>query len=97
MKHDLKHWNRSSLWSLEAEETISIPWERALEGRRVAQWGVRYDYTNQAPANTKRGCQPDAFSKKWSFVDGKINCKINSDAGYSWLFSISWLWVIDQE
>jgi len=25
-----------------------IPWEKATEGRRVAQWGVRYDYSPQA-------------------------------------------------
>ena len=24
-----------------------LPWERAIEGRRVAQWGARYDYEQQ--------------------------------------------------
>lgn len=33
------------------EEDGYIPWEQAREGRRVAQWGVRYDYTNQAHAS----------------------------------------------
>ena len=27
-------------------EDASIPWEVATEGRRVAQWGYRYDYAS---------------------------------------------------
>ena len=29
------------------KEDKEIPWEYAIEGRRVAQWGVRYDYDKQ--------------------------------------------------
>ena len=27
--------------------SAELPWERAIEGRRVAQWGCRYDYEKQ--------------------------------------------------
>ena len=34
----LQHW---------LQHDSAIPWEQAIEGRRVAQFGVRYDYTTQ--------------------------------------------------
>ncbi|CAE7238448.1 unnamed protein product [Symbiodinium natans] len=37
-------WQELQRW---LQEDTSIPWERAIEGRRVAQWGVRYDYDKQ--------------------------------------------------
>lgn len=49
-------WAKLKTWM---EEMISIPWERALEGRRVAQWGVRYDYTNQCVDLTPVATIPD--------------------------------------
>eukprot|EP00933_Yihiella_yeosuensis_P000893 TRINITY_DN101432_c0_g1_i1.p1 TRINITY_DN101432_c0_g1~~TRINITY_DN101432_c0_g1_i1.p1 ORF type:complete len:220 (+),score=21.77 TRINITY_DN101432_c0_g1_i1:20-679(+) len=38
-------WTELKEW-LETEK--SIPWETAIEGRRVVQWGCRYDYDTQA-------------------------------------------------
>ncbi|CAK9051073.1 unnamed protein product [Durusdinium trenchii] len=40
-----KEWSALKRWMEECQE---IPWEKAIEGRRVAQWGVRYDYTTQS-------------------------------------------------
>eukprot|EP00930_Biecheleria_cincta_P063302 TRINITY_DN48831_c0_g1_i1.p1 TRINITY_DN48831_c0_g1~~TRINITY_DN48831_c0_g1_i1.p1 ORF type:complete len:457 (+),score=54.45 TRINITY_DN48831_c0_g1_i1:90-1460(+) len=37
-------WNSFQRW---LHEDAAIPWETAIEGRRVAQWGVRYDYARQ--------------------------------------------------
>ena len=37
------HWQELEAW---LAEDGSIPWERAPEGRRVAQWGYRYDYSS---------------------------------------------------
>ncbi len=36
-------WNALEAW---LAEDASIPWEVATEGRRVAQWGYRYDYAS---------------------------------------------------
>eukprot|EP01046_Picozoa_sp_COSAG06_P080551 COSAG06_NODE_27821_length_585_cov_7.133745_1_plen_63_part_10 len=36
-------WSALEAW-LAAD--ASIPWEVATEGRRVAQWGYRYDYAS---------------------------------------------------
>lgn len=37
-------WEAFQLW---LGHDTEIPWEKAIEGRRVAQWGVRYDYSRQ--------------------------------------------------
>ena len=34
-------WGELQVWLVSDPQ---IPWERAVEGRRVAQWGYRYDY-----------------------------------------------------
>lgn len=36
-----EQWQEMHTWLV---EDASIPWEVATEGRRVAQWGYRYDY-----------------------------------------------------
>eukprot|EP00931_Biecheleriopsis_adriatica_P042292 TRINITY_DN24103_c0_g1_i2.p1 TRINITY_DN24103_c0_g1~~TRINITY_DN24103_c0_g1_i2.p1 ORF type:complete len:413 (-),score=52.11 TRINITY_DN24103_c0_g1_i2:26-1264(-) len=37
-------WESFRQW---LSQDADIPWEKAKEGRRVAQWGVRYDYSRQ--------------------------------------------------
>ena len=41
-----------------------IPWEQAIEGRRVAQWGVRYDYSKQCVDLTPVASIPDEL-RQW--------------------------------
>ena len=50
-------WESFHEWLQECEE---IPWEVAIEGRRVAQWGARYAYDLQTVVRTGLDGKTDA-------------------------------------
>ena len=50
-------WLQLRHWLL--QPGAAIPWERAAEGRRVAQWGFRYDYMLHAVDKQPVGPIPD--------------------------------------
>ena len=54
----LEHWLASP----------GIPWERAVEGRRVAQYGCRYDYEAQGVDLTPCAPIPEVLRKVSSHV-----------------------------
>ena len=53
-----EQWLKLQSWM---EVDTEIPWEHAIEGRRVAQWGVRYDYVKQCVDVTAVTAIPDVL------------------------------------
>ena len=62
-----------------------LPWERAIEGRMVCQWGVRYDYDKQCVDHTNVGPIPQFLLSKLNvdsteYTQCIINCYNSNDA-----------------
>ena len=63
----------AELWAeLEAwlgSDASMIPWEVATEGRRVAQWGFRYDYSSHSVDETPVGSAANRSKVISNFAD----------------------------
>ena len=67
-------------WLESPPEASGVPWERAIEGRRVAQWGCRYDYGTQSVDTTTPVAPIPACLRGWlPGVDASYTqCIVNS-------------------
>ena len=67
-------------WLESPPEESGVPWERAIEGRRVAQWGCRYDYETQYVDTTTPVAPIPACLREWlPGVDASYTqCIVNS-------------------
>ena len=84
-------WNEIEQWMKDGKHDNSggiydvLPWERAIEGRMVCQWGVRYDYDKQCVDHTNVGPIPQFLLSKLdvdstTYTQCIINCYNSNDA-----------------
>ncbi|CAE8603191.1 unnamed protein product, partial [Polarella glacialis] len=82
-----ENWQELRRW-LDSGDVCAVPWEKAREGRRVVQWGARYDYSKQAVDRTPVSPVPDRLRELLPGVGEEFTqCIINeygAEDGIPW-------------